>query len=380
MHRTAITLGAVAVASTMILGGCASSSDDDAGSDRTTAASKDRYATILDTAVSALGDDLPAVSVALGSASVDFADGDELHIALSGYGKGFDYSAPEFTAAGDLSSEYGVDIDQFDPAGDPQKQITQVQDAIASGKYNAMIVYPLSTDLMCDLMTKQMPAAGIIPVAIGNPPCTESSADGVLTVVPDTGGTDYVYPAWADIIAEREKGGRAILLTGSELDFTTQIATSSLQKSFKANGISIEAVQRTDFTQEDSLQKAQDILQAHPDVTTVVSSYPEGTSALVTALKQAGLSDKVTVYDFGGDSRILEEIEQGEVDGSSPFYPYTKTKTAIQALLLARAGEKIDPLMPYAGHSVESMRTEGEDIMFITKDNVDAFHSDVAEY
>jgi ribose transport system substrate-binding protein len=378
MRRTSSTIG-LALAASMVIGGCAAESDDTT-SDRTSTDSRDRYATVLDGAVKALGSDLGAVSVDLGGTSVDFAEGEGLKIALSGYGKGFDYSAPEFDAADELSAAYDIDIDQFDPAGDPQKQIAQVQDAIASGKYNAMIVYPLSTDLMCDLMTKQMPAAGIIPVAIGNPPCTESAAEGVLTVVPDTGGTDYVYPAWADIIAEREKGGKGILLTGSELDFTTKIATSSIKASFDRQDIELAAVQRTDFTQEDSLQKAQDVLQANPEVTTVVSSYPEGTHALVTALKQAGLSDKVTVYDFGGESRILEEIEHGEVDGSSPFYPYTKTKTAIQALLLARAGEGVDAVIPYSGHAVESMRQKGDDIMFITKKNVDAFHSDVAEY
>ena len=368
----------VAVVSALVTG-CAADQDSSA-EDRTSQSGDGRHATVLDEAVGKIAEKAPELTVDLGGAAkVSFDEGEPLKIAFSGYGKGFDYSAPEFDAAADLVEEHDIEIDQFDPAGDPQKQVTQVQDAMASGKYNAMIVYPLSTDLMCDLMTRQMPAAGILPVAIGNPPCTEEQADGVLTVVPDTGGTDYVYPAWAETIATHEEGGRAILITGPEIDFTSKVATAAIEDAFAARDIELLAIQRTDFTQEDSLKKAQDILQAHPDVDVVVSSYPEGTHAAVTALKLAG-REEVKVYDFGGESRILDEIESGKVAGSSPFYPYTKVKAAVQALLLARAGEAVDPVIPYAGHAEESMRSEGDKIMFVTPDNVDAFHADVAEY
>lgn len=366
-------------AAALLLTGCAA----DAGSDPAASPapeSAERYASVLDDLVASLGEELPATSVTLGAETVDFAEGEELSIAFNGYGKGFDYSAPEFTAADDMAAEHGITIDQFDPAGDPQVQVTQVQDAIASGKYNAMVVYPLSTDLMCDVMTRQMPEAGIVPVAVGNPPCTTEDRPGLLTVVPDTGGTDYVFPAWAENIAQREEGGKAVLITGPELDYTSILATEALEATLPRYDVELLAVQRTDFTQADSLQKAQDLLQSFPDATVFVSAYPEGTHAAVTATKMAGRQDDIHVYDFGGESRSLAEIGEGLVAGSTPFYPYTKVKTAIQALLLARAGEPVDPLIPYSGHAEESLRGQDDRVMFITPDNVERFSELLAEY
>lgn len=376
-RRNALALTVAAIAGISLVGCAAEQSGADSALSNQD--SEERYATVLDDAVAALGDELPALEVALGELSVAFDEGEPLKIAFNGYGKGYAYSAPEYVAATDLAEEHGLTIDQFDPAGDPQAQITQVQDAMASGEYNAIVVYPLSTDLMCDIMTRQMPAAGILPIAIGNPPCTDEDAGGVLTVVPDTGGTDYVYPAWAELIAEAESGGKAIVVAGPEIDYTTSAATAALDEALAAHDVELLATAHTDFTHEDSLQKAQDIVQANRDATTIIATYPEGTDASVTALKLAGL-EGVRVYDFGGEERILDEIKDDLVAGSAPFYPYTKVKTAIQALLLARAGETVDPYIPYAGHAVESMRTSGQDIMFVTTDNVDAFQADVAEY
>lgn len=376
-----LTLTGGLTAATLLLAGCSAGGAGDEGkSENNASSSKELYATVLDDLVEQITEPTPATSIVLGEHTVEFDEGEQLSVAFNGYGKGFDYSAPEFKAATDMAEEYGITIDQFDPAGDPQVQVTQVQDAIASGKYNAMVVYPLSTDLMCDIMTRQMPEAGIVPVAVGNPPCTTEDKAGVLTVVPDTGGTDYVFPAWAEAIAEHEAGGKAILITGSELDFTSILATEALEKTFPENDIELLAVQRTDFTQADSLQKAQDLIQSYPEATIFVSAYPEGTHAAITAVKMAGLQDQVDVYDFGAESRSLDEIKQGLVLGSTPFYPYTKVKTAIQALLLARSGQQVDTLIPYSGHAVESIRGEGEQVMFITPDNVEAFLNLLAEY
>jgi ribose transport system substrate-binding protein len=343
--------------------------------------SAELHATVLDDQLAALDASLPAIDVELSNGiTVPFEEGETLKVAFNGYGKGFDYSVPEFDAARAMVAELGVTVDEFDPSGDPQKQVTQLQDIMTSGKYNAVVVYPLSPDLTCDLLTRQMPESGILTVAVGNPACTTGDSAGVVTTVPDTGGTDYVYPAWAKEIAKQERDGRALVLTGPELDLGAKMAGEATEAVFPEYGNEVLALLRTDFTQADSLQKTQDALQAHPSTTMIVSSFPEGTQAALTAVKVAGVEDQVKIYDFGANAHALEEIKKGLVAGSSPFYPYTKVRTAFIALQLVRHGVPVDPHIPYSGHAPESMRSDGAEIMFVTSDNVASFSELVAEY
>jgi ABC-type sugar transport system substrate-binding protein len=129
--------------------------------------SQELHATVLDDELEKLDPTLPATEVELSNGiKVPFEEGETLKVAFNGYGKGFDYSVPEFDAALDMVEELDIEVDEFDPSGDPQKQIAQLQDIMASGKYNAVVVYPLSPDLTCDLLTRQMPEKGILTVAI----------------------------------------------------------------------------------------------------------------------------------------------------------------------------------------------------------------------
>jgi ribose transport system substrate-binding protein len=379
--RTLWAKGALAGSALVVLAACGGGAEPQARNDLASAGSEELHATVFDDELAKLDPTLPAIEVELANGiTVPFEEGEKLKVAFNGYGKGFDYSVPEFDAALDMVEELDVEADEFDPGGDPQKQIAQLQDIMASGKYNAVVVYPLSPDLTCDLLTRQMPEKGILTVAIGNPACTTGDSAGVVTTIPDTGTTDYVYPAWTEQIAKLEEGGKAILVTGPELDFGAKIAGESAEEIFPEYDIELLALLRTDFTQADSLQKIQDSLQANPGVTTIASSFPEGTQAALTAVKMAGLQDKVTVYDFGANAHAIEQIQGGDVAGSSPFYPYTKVRAAFIALQLVRHGVEVDDYYPYAAHAPESMRPEGADIMFITPENVEEFSKQVAEY
>ncbi|MCW2839175.1 MAG: hypothetical protein JWR55_658 [Aeromicrobium sp.] len=386
MKRTLLFCPALTLTIALATSACSSTgSDSDSGAgDPPAAGGKELHATVLDEKLAALDASLPATKVDVGNGiTVPFDKGEKLKVAFSGYGKGFDYSVPEFAAAKDMAKELGIEVDEFDPSGDPQKQVGQLQDIMASGKYNAVVVYPLSPDLTCDLLTEQMPKRGILTAAIGNPACTDDATTGsagMVTTIPDTGGTDYVFPSWAEEIAKREKGGTALVVTGLALDIGAKLSGDAVKDVFPKYDLKLAALMRTDFSQADALQKVQDGLQAHPDTTVIASSFPEGTQAALTAVKAAGLQDKVAVYDFGANELALDEIADGGVQGGSPFYPYTKVKAAFAALQLARHGVEVDRYYPYSGHAVESMRPAGAKTMFVTKDNVAEFSSDVAEY
>jgi ABC-type sugar transport system substrate-binding protein len=381
--RKAIRITILPLAAALALAGCSSAGKGKAADETSTpkSSSEERHASILDAKVKALKVALPAIDVKLASGiTVPFKEGEKLRVAFVGYGKGYDYSKPEYAAAKEQAAALGMQVEEFDPSGDAQKQVAQLQDIMASGKYNAVVTFPLSPDLTCDLMTRQMPQKGILTAVIGSPACTVSDTPGVVTTVADTGYTDYVYTEWAKEIAATQKaGGKAILLVGPQLDYSAKLAIKAANTVFKEKGIELLDTLYTDFTQPDSLQKAQNALQRHADATLIASAFPEGTQASISAVRLAGRQGKVNIFDFGSTEQALDAIEKGTVAGSTPFYSYTKVKTALQALLLARHGEKVDPYFPYSGHAPESMRPADAKVMFVNKDNVKAFKELVAE-
>lgn len=376
----AVCIGALAFA------GCGNKSDDDDAAASATAPatedSQELHATVLDEQVDASKEALPALTVKTdGGPDVSFDEGENLKIMFSGFGKGFDYTVPQYAAAEEVAAGYGLELDAFDPAGDPQKQVNQIRDALASGKYNAAIVYPLAANLDCDLLSKQLPEKGILVATIGQTACMgKDEIPGIVSAVPDTLGTVDVWESWFEYIREAADGPqKAIVLYGTRADLASQLATEATDSTLTDP---VEVVDKiyTDYTQPDALAKVQDALQRHPDLTMIASAFPEGTQAALTAVKQAGVEDRVKVFDMGANKHGLEAVEAGTLEMASPNYPYTKVKAAIQALLLARRGETVPGHLPYAGHALESMRPDGADIMFVTKDNVDAFSELVAEY
>ena len=348
-----------------------------------TAKPGERYSTVLDEQYAKTKIGLPAVSIDTGGGKkVTFKKDEPLKIAFFGYGSGFTYSPPEFSGAKDAAKQLGLDVTVFDPAGDPQKQVSQIQAAAASGKYNTVVVYPLETDLECALLTQQLPAKNILVAAIGQPACTnETHTPGLLTVVDETGSPD-VYAAWAEkIVAENPGKQEVLLLTGPATDWLSQQAAIEMKKAAEGHpDFHIQEVIRTDYTPAGALQKGQDALQQYPDTTIVADAFPEGTQGMVTAVKTAGKQGKIKIYDFGTEKFGISQILAGNVAMSVPFYPYTKVKTVYQALAIARSGDKVPDYITYSGHAPEPLRGAGDKVLFVTKDNAAKFQADIAEF
>jgi ribose transport system substrate-binding protein len=343
----------------------------------------ERYSTVLDDQYAKTKIGLPALSIDTGGGTkAVFKAGEKLKIAFFGYGSGFTYSPPEFAGAKEVPKELGLDMTVFDPAGDPQKQVSQIQAAAASGKYNTFVVYPLATDLECSLLTKQLPAKGFLVAAVGQPACTDAtSSPGLLTVVDETGSPE-VYGAWADKIVKDNPGKQEVLmLTGPATDWLSQQAAIALKKAAASNpDFHIQEIIRTDYTPAGALKKGQDALQQYPDTTIVADAFPEGTQGMLTAVKTAGKQGKLKIYDFGTSAFGISEVLSGNVTLSVPFYPYTKVRTALQALAIARSGGKVPNYITYSGHAPEPIRGAGDSVLFVTKDNAAQFKSLIAEF
>lgn len=371
---SAVALIAVAAVSMGLLTACGSSSESSAtASEEATAQAK--RATVFDQELKGFStENLPAVNISVGGGqTIKFAAGEPPKIAYVGYGLGFDYTVPQYKAAEETAKEYGVELSTFDPGGEGSKQVQEIQDILSSGKYNVIVAYPDTPDLTCNLLSKQAPAKNILVVAHNQAVCAGSpSTPGVLTTIWDP-NTEKGDELWAEKIIEtvgsEAESAHALIVTGPEGDTSSEEGVAALEKTFGEAGITIDAIERTDYTTADAQQKVQDALQAHQDTTMIVSTFPEGTRGSVSALKVAGKAGEVDVFDFGGAATTVKDIEEGTVTGSSPLLPYTITRSAIQAALVARLGKKVPPVIYNSG----AAGLKPDEITWVDKSNVSSF-------
>jgi ribose transport system substrate-binding protein len=375
------SLASFVLVAALVAAGCGGTSEKAAKP--AAAGSQELHATVFDDHMPDGGASDKAVTVDVGNGhKVSFDDGERIKVAFIGFGKGYDYTKPEYEAAVTEAKKLGFDYDVFDPKADAQTQLSQVQTVMSSGKYNALVVYPLATDLLCDVLSDKAPAKGLLVVAIGYPACaTGKGTPGLLTEIPDTMPSQGTAEAWADGIVKQAGGEpqKALILRGPDYDPNSNVAEEVFKQRFPAAGIDIVDSLETDFTQPGALKVIQDGLQSHRDTTMIVSTFPEGGAAAATALRQAN-DDEVTLVGYGADSNSIDPLKSGTMKLTVPFYPYTNVKAAYQALALARSGEKVQPFYEYAGHKAEALRAAGGKILLVTPKNVAEYAKSVQEY
>ncbi len=254
---------------------------------------------------------------------------------------------------------------------DPATQIKQLQDATASGKYDAIITQPLyGAGLVEDV--KKAIAAGInvgnIDQVLGSDMTTPNSqVEGLsanVAFVPSELGRkigELVVAACADLKANPCNVGYIWSVKAAALDialkeaFDKAIASHPEIKVVSDSGESF-------YTTALGLKASQDIVAAHPDVSVIVSADQAITGA-VAAVKD--IKDKVRLVGYGGGTIALQGIASGERFGTVMQMPATEgglgTKQLINAIRTGTPAPGVDPLASLPDGGV------------VTKANVDYF-------
>jgi ribose transport system substrate-binding protein len=269
---------------------------------------------------------------------------------------------------------------QFDAA----TQRAQIQNALASGKYNGAAIRAVSSTGSCKPLTEDAPKAGVPVIVVVQLTCgrdnnsgEEMWAPGTLAYVGGGGGSFPFYEEWADRIGAsmKEPTKTALIVGPSELG-AVQVTVDVLKKSAKKHpNLDIVADNNTDFTDAGGLAAVQNVIQAHPDLGAVVLQYGGQTPAVIRGIKQAGKTKDIQVYEAGGDKNAKQEIEDGTLTMSAAQSPYTSAYCAVEMLAAVHQGTKV-PRVVYNDCNAQSGDATKTKPLFLTKDNIADFTSD----
>ena len=210
-------------------------------------------------------------------------------------------------------------------------QVTQIEDLITAG-VDALVVNPMDANAVIPALQKAKDAG--IPVVLVDS-CIEGNEELYVTYV----GTDNFAAAkqGAEVLSEALEGkGKAILVRGANGNSVGNARADGF-KTGLAEGIELVGEQPGDWSNDVAKQVTENMLQANPDVTGIMSCSDVMVDGILQAIEDAGL-EGVKIMSFDGDS--IELIKEGLVLGTMAQFPNEMGKIAVDTLLQVLKGEK----------------------------------------
>ncbi len=260
-----------------------------------------------------------------------------------------------------LTSVNGIQADFIEVGFDVNKQSQAVDDAVASGKYQGIIMEPNSPTGLIPATTRAI-AKGIQVINVE----ASLGADIKSNAVQIPGQAASIVEPFDKLGSLQTKlalkackdNGVAVCniarIGGLPQFGTEQIFTDSTTSETANAGASAKLVGNIyagGYAAGDGLKAAQDLLSSHPEVNVIMSADP-----LLKGIAQAVTSSgkKVQIIGIGGSSYGMAQVKAGKWYGDVAFFPEYAGKLSGETMLKHLAdpslkGEELSPSQPGVG-------------------------------
>ena len=248
-------------------------------------------------------------------------------------------------AAGKLGN---VDITVFDAQFDTNRQKSQLQDALASGRFDAWYIGPNDgTAIVPEI--KQAIDKGV-KVGCSLVPCgpdvreTDVQVDGMVVQM----GIGFFEDGkdLGDLTVQACKGKnpcQVAWIPGLPSLPLEKARTDGLKEVLAENdNIKIVAEQPGEYLAAPALRPTQNILQANPEVDVVVSSGDQMIVGAEKAVRQAGKAGDIALIGGGATVDGVKAIKEGRWFGSTVYVPKTEGRVVTEHLVRAVRGDDIE--------------------------------------
>ena len=219
----------------------------------------------------------------------------------------------------DEGAIYDAEITYFDPAFDPQKQVSMVEDCIAR-QADVVAVNAVDPAAVVQVLKKASEAG--IPVIMQNADTNDEGHAYTRTFV-GSQSYDQGY-AVGQMIAKASGGkGKMVIITGKPGQFDVVQRTEGVKKALADSGASIEilAEEPADWSKDKALTVMQDLLTRHPDIDLVFGQDDPMALGALQAIEAAGV-DGIKVFGVNGNKDACDAIKAGEMYGTAMQLSY----------------------------------------------------------
>jgi len=237
-------------------------------------------------------------------------------IAFFGFAGANSFAQATLAGIKEQAAKEGVDVQFFDPNFDAAKQVSQIQNATASGDFDAFIVQANDgnavvpaireainddiavvaefTPVGSDYASLKPPVDGL--TFVGEPPVENGTALGEMAV---------------EACADKDPCEVAYLEGNPQLPLDNARTDAVKAALGKASNVKLVASVVGGYTQADGLKAGQNVLQAHPNVNVIVGSS-QAIEGVQQAVDDAGKAGKIALIGNGGSKQAVAAVKSGD--------------------------------------------------------------------
>jgi ABC-type sugar transport system substrate-binding protein len=209
---------------------------------------------------------------------------------------------------------YGAKVTYFDPAFDPQKQASQIEDCIAQ-KPNVILVNAVDPTAVIASLKKANDAG--IPVIMHN---ADTTAEGHQYTKAYVGSQsfDQGYAVGQMMAKQLDGKGKVVVIIGKPGQTDVVNRTAGLKQAWadaKAN-FEVLAEQPAEWSKDKALSVMQDMLTRYPQIDAVFALDDPMALGALEAIKAAGRQG-IKVYGVNGNKEACQAVKNGDMSGTA---------------------------------------------------------------
>jgi ribose transport system substrate-binding protein len=215
----------------------------------------------------------------------------------------------------DEGAIYGAKITYFDPALNPVKQVSMIEDCI-SRKPDVIVVNAVDPAAVVPALRKANEAG--IPVLMQN---ADTTPEGHAYTKAFIGSQSYDqgYAVGQMIVNALGGKGNIVVITGKTGQTDTVNRTAGMQAAFKnaKASINVLAVQPADWSKDKALTVMQDLLTRFPKIDAVFGQDDPMALGALEAIKAQGREKEIKVFGVNGNKEACQAIKAGDMYGTA---------------------------------------------------------------
>lgn len=261
----------------------------------------------------------------------------------------------------EAAKKYNIKVEYADANWDSSKQLSQVEDFVAK---NVDMIAICSVDAEAVKPAIKIANDAKIPIlaftnAVGTDP--SGKYDGLVSYVGQNEVMSGETCGKMAIELLGEKGGNYVMIEGQPGTPPQRNRSEGFTKAVSAQANIKEVYKQTGkWSKEEAMKIVEDLIQKKTDINLIFCHDDNMAVGAGTALKEAGLKDKVFVIGLGGSKEGLQAIKDGLIDRTTYMAASEEGYKAIETCAKFLNGEKVEPVTQMVQVPV-------------SKDNVDQF-------
>jgi ribose transport system substrate-binding protein len=241
------------------------------------------------------------------------------------------------------AGKHGYDVVAVSGDFDVAKQQNQVKDFIVK-QVAAIVLCPCDSKAIAPAI-KEANEAGI-PVFTADIACLDKTVDVVAHIATDNyqGGK-----LAADAVVEALDGKGTVAILDHAVVESVMLRTKGFRERLAehnreaGNDVKIVATLPGGGDKAPSLQAAQDLIQAHPDLDAIFAINDPSALGARAALESAGKADQVKIVGFDGQPEGKQAIQDGKIYADPIQYPDQIGLKTVETIIAYMNGEKVEP-------------------------------------